>query len=104
MKLVLEEWRHYLEGAAHLFMVYTYHKNLEYVRTPKRVNPCQAQWALFFFLPGFSSPYPMVLDLKPTTKVDALSRVHPEAPPCSEPGPILPVTCLVNEITWDFDQ
>lgn len=31
VKLVLEEWRHWLEGTAYLFTVFMDHKNLEYL-------------------------------------------------------------------------
>ncbi len=48
IKLALEEWRHWLEGAQHPFEVITDHKNLEYIRSAKRLNPRQARWALFF--------------------------------------------------------
>ncbi len=48
VKLALEEWRHWLEGAAFPFMVWTDHKNLEYIRTAKIINSRQARWALFF--------------------------------------------------------
>ena len=48
VKLALEEWRHWLEGVQHLFMVWTDHKNLEYIREARRLNPRQARWALFF--------------------------------------------------------
>lgn len=34
MKLALEEWRHWLEGASHPFIVLTDHKNVEYLRLP----------------------------------------------------------------------
>ncbi len=47
IKLALEEWRHWLEGAAHPFLVLTDHKNLQYLREAKRLNPRQARWALF---------------------------------------------------------
>lgn len=47
MKAAFEEWRHWLEGATHPFVVLTDHKNLEYLRTAKRLNPHQAQWSLF---------------------------------------------------------
>ncbi|KAL1021133.1 hypothetical protein UPYG_G00009230, partial [Umbra pygmaea] len=43
VKVALEEWRHWLEGAEHPFTVWTDHKNLEYVRTAKRLNPRQAR-------------------------------------------------------------
>ncbi|KAK3524539.1 hypothetical protein QTP70_029852 [Hemibagrus guttatus] len=48
IKAALEEWRHWLEGAHHLFLVLTDHRNLEYLHGTKRLNPCQARWALFF--------------------------------------------------------
>ncbi|KAK1795710.1 hypothetical protein P4O66_001198 [Electrophorus voltai] len=42
MKLAFEEWRHWLKGVRHPFMVYTDHKNLEYLQTTKRLNARQA--------------------------------------------------------------
>ncbi|KAK3523568.1 hypothetical protein QTP70_002476 [Hemibagrus guttatus] len=39
----LEEWRHWLEGARHPFQVLTDHRNLEYLRGAKRLNPRQAR-------------------------------------------------------------
>ncbi|KAI2646401.1 Transposon Tf2-6 polyprotein [Labeo rohita] len=44
VKLALEEWRHWLEGSGVPFMVWTDHKNLEYIRTAKRLNSRQASW------------------------------------------------------------
>ncbi|KAI2644484.1 Transposon Tf2-6 polyprotein [Labeo rohita] len=57
MKLALEEWRHWLEGAKHPFTILTDHKNLEYLRTAKRLNPRQARWALFFTRFQFTVTY-----------------------------------------------
>ena len=48
VKLALEEWRQWLEGAQVPFQVWTDHKNLEYLHTAKRLNSRQAWWALFF--------------------------------------------------------
>ncbi len=48
IKLALEEWRHWLEGAKRPFTVLTDHKNLQYLSEAKRLNPRQARWALFF--------------------------------------------------------
>ena len=48
VKLALEEWRHWLEGASVPFLVWTDHKNLQYIRTAKRLNPRQALWSMFF--------------------------------------------------------
>ena len=45
IKVALEEWRHWLEGAEHLLLVWTDHKNLEYIRSAKRLNSRQARWA-----------------------------------------------------------
>lgn len=41
VKLMLEEWRHWLECTAHPFTVLTDCKNLEYLHIAKRLNP---QW------------------------------------------------------------
>ncbi|KAK3548954.1 hypothetical protein QTP70_021664 [Hemibagrus guttatus] len=48
IKAALEEWRHWLDGARHLFQVLTDHRNLEHLRGAKRLNPRQARWVLFF--------------------------------------------------------
>lgn len=48
IKLALVEWRHWLEGPIHPFQVITDHRNLEYLRDAKRLNPRQACWVLFF--------------------------------------------------------
>ncbi|KAK3555087.1 hypothetical protein QTP86_008044 [Hemibagrus guttatus] len=91
IKLALEEWRHWLEGARHPFLVLTDHKNLEYLRAAKRLNPQQARWALFFTRFEFSISY------RPgskNTKVDALSRMFaPEESPVT-PEPILPADLI----------
>ncbi|KAK3543201.1 hypothetical protein QTP70_012297 [Hemibagrus guttatus] len=39
IKAALEEWRHWLEGARHPLQVLTDHRNLEYLRGAKRLNP-----------------------------------------------------------------
>jgi len=43
---VLEEWRHFLEGATHPVEIWTDHKNLEYFMMAKKLNCCQACWSL----------------------------------------------------------
>ncbi|KAK3515960.1 hypothetical protein QTP86_004678 [Hemibagrus guttatus] len=71
IKAALEEWRHWLEGTRHPFMVLTDHRNLEYLRGAKRLNPRQARWALLFTRFQFSVTY------RPSSKnckADALSR------------------------------
>ncbi|KAL0152827.1 hypothetical protein M9458_051867, partial [Cirrhinus mrigala] len=44
IKLALEEWRHWLEGAQHPFTVLTDHKNLEYLRSARVLNHRQARF------------------------------------------------------------
>ncbi|XP_051999228.1 LOW QUALITY PROTEIN: gonadotropin releasing hormone receptor 2 [Xyrauchen texanus] len=39
MKDVLEEWRHWSDGSQHPFTILTDHRNLEYLRSAKRLNP-----------------------------------------------------------------
>ncbi len=56
-KAAFEEWRHWLEGAKHPFTVLTDHRNLEYLRSAKRLNHRQARWALFFTRFDFSVTY-----------------------------------------------
>ncbi|KAI5085992.1 hypothetical protein C0J45_23069, partial [Silurus meridionalis] len=83
VKLALEEWRHWLEGAEVPFLVWTDHRNLEYLQSAKRLNPRQARWGLFFGRFRFSLSYrPGSRNVKP----DALSRVHAleEEEPCPE--------------------
>ncbi len=57
IKLALEEWRHWLEGAKHPFTLLTDHKNLQYLREAKRLNPRQARWALYFTCFNFKITY-----------------------------------------------
>ena len=57
VKMALEEWRHWLEGAQHPFLVWTDHRNLEYLQQARRLNPRQAQWALFFGRFDFTLSY-----------------------------------------------
>ncbi|KAK3551808.1 hypothetical protein QTP70_027229, partial [Hemibagrus guttatus] len=101
IKLALEEWRHWLEGARHPFLVLTDHKNLEYLRAAKWLNPRQARWALFFTWFEFSISY------RPgskNTKADTLSHIFaPEESP-ETPEPILPANLIVSPITWSQES
>ncbi|KAL0165999.1 hypothetical protein M9458_037843, partial [Cirrhinus mrigala] len=99
IKLALEEWRHWLEGARHPFSVITDHRNLEYIREAKRLNPRQARWALF-------SRFRFTITYRPghkNVKADALSRLHqPDLPTTSDP--ILPPEHFLCPIIWDLDR
>lgn len=48
IRLALGEWCHWLEGAVQPFVVWTYHRNLAYIHSAKRLNERQARWALSF--------------------------------------------------------
>ncbi len=100
IKLALEEWRHWLEGANHPFTVITDHKNLQYLHEAKRLNPRQARWALFF------TRFEFVITYRPgnrNCKADALSRLHSTDAP-SDPEPILPPALIVSPILWNIDE
>ncbi|KAI2663508.1 Transposon Tf2-9 polyprotein [Labeo rohita] len=99
IKLALEEWRHWLEGAQHPFTVLTDHKNLEYLRTARVLNHRQARWALFFTRFQFQVTY------RPgsqNTKADALSRMHDPDLTQAPPGTILPSLVVVAPVAWDI--
>ncbi|KAI2658160.1 Transposon Tf2-6 polyprotein [Labeo rohita] len=99
IKLALEEWRHWLEGARHPFIILTDHKNLEYLRTARVLNHRQARWALFF------TRFNFIINYRPgsqNTKADALSRVH-EPEQVSQPTEtVLPSSIIVAPVAWDL--
>ncbi len=97
IKLALEEWRHWLEGATQPFTVFTDHKNLQYLREAKCLNPRQARWALFFTRFNFTISY------RPgsrNVKADALSRIQGAAESSEEPENILLPKMIVSPIEW----
>ncbi len=101
VKLALEEWHHWLEGSGVPFIVWTDHKNLEYIQSAKRLNSRQARWALFFGRFDFSISYrPGSKNIKP----DALSRIfdisdRPVSPEC-----IIPERLVVSAVTWEIES
>ncbi len=102
VKLALEEWRHWLEGTKQPFLVWTDHKNLEYIQTAKRLNSRQARWALFFTRFNFTLSYrPGSRNVKP----DALSRQFlGEGDDTSALDTILPSPCVVASLTWEIEE
>ncbi|KAM9816580.1 uncharacterized protein ACBT44_010838 [Syngnathus typhle] len=102
IKLALEEWRHWLEGATTPFIVWTDHHNLEYLRSAKRLNARQARWALFVDRFEFSLSY------RPgsrNAKVDALSRSFPGGKEGRGPPPtILPSSVRVAALSWEIER
>uniref|UniRef100_A0A4W5LA02 ribonuclease H n=1 Tax=Hucho hucho TaxID=62062 RepID=A0A4W5LA02_9TELE len=101
VKLALEEWRHWLEGSGVPFIVWTDHKNLEYIRTAKRLNSRQARWTLFSGRFDFSLSYcPGSKNIKP----DSLSRIFDHSERQSTPECILPETLFVSTLTWEVES
>ncbi|KAK3557139.1 hypothetical protein QTP70_024735 [Hemibagrus guttatus] len=99
IKAALEEWCHWLEGARHPFQVLTDHRNLEYLRGAKRLNPRQARWAIFFTRFVFTVTY------RPGSKngkADALSRHFETANDPGKPELILPATAILAPVQWDL--
>ncbi|KAK3575086.1 hypothetical protein QTP86_019735 [Hemibagrus guttatus] len=99
IKAALEEWRHWLEGARHPFQVLTDHRNLEYLRGAKRLNPRQSQWAIFFTRFVFTVTY------RPGSKngkADALSRQFEMANDHGKPELILPTTAILAPVHWNL--
>ncbi len=99
MKAALEEWRHWLEGARHPFTVLTDHRNLEYLKTAKRLNPRQARWSLFFSRFDFTVTY------RPGSKnmkADALSRQFERDSEPRMPENVISPALIVSPIQWDI--
>ncbi len=99
MKAAFEEWRHWLEGAKHPFTVLTDHRNLEYLRSAKRLNHRQARWALFFTRFDFSVTYRPGTQ---NTKADALSRLHESSIVPHTHESIISPTIFLAPIQWDI--
>ncbi|KAL0176595.1 hypothetical protein M9458_028925, partial [Cirrhinus mrigala] len=81
IKLALEEWRYWLEGANHPFIIITDHKNLQYLHEARRLNPRQARWALFLTRFNFTITY--------RQRISQQMLFH--------------VCSLQNPIVWDLD-
>ena len=98
----LDEWRHWLKGAKHPFLVWSDHRNLTYIRTAKRVSDRQARWAQSF------SRFNFTLSYRPGSRncrADALSHLHPGSQPvCNAPQTILPPSRVVGVVTWAIDS
>ena len=71
--LALEEWCQYLQGTAHSVTIITDHKNLSYVKDPRKLSKWQARWSLFL------QDFDLQWQVTPVTKMapaDALSRCN----------------------------
>ncbi len=101
VRLALGEWRHWLEGAARPFLVWTDHKNLEYIHSAKRLNARQARWALFF---GWLNFYHSYRPGSKNTKPDALSHLFEGPGRDAAPDTILPKWVVVASLSWDVER
>lgn len=80
-------------------LLYIDHKNLEYLKTVKRLNPRNARGTLFF------SRFNFMVCNRPgsqDTKADALSCRQAEQPGANVSDTILPVTCFVNVVRLEI--
>lgn len=99
--IALKEWRHWLEGSAQPFLVWTDHKNLSYLRSARRLNSRQARWALFLGRFNFTLTFrPGSRNLKP----DALSRQFASSLEDSPTETILPSSCVVGAACWEVEK
>ena len=99
--LALQEWRHWLEGAEHPFLVWTDHRNLAYLQTARRLNSCQARWSLFLERFRFTLTY------RPGSKngkADALSRQFDSSEAQSVERNILSPACVIGAAWWEIKQ
>ena len=96
----LKAWRHWLEGAKHPFLICD-HRNLEYIRAERRLNPRQARWAMFF------TRFVFTLSYRPgsqNAKADALSRMYDTEERSTDPTPILPASRPVAPVDADIER
>ncbi|KAK3534393.1 hypothetical protein QTP86_014423, partial [Hemibagrus guttatus] len=95
IKAALEEWWHWLEGARHLILVLTDNRNLEYLRSAKRLNPRQTRWALFYTRLQFLVTY---RPRSKNSKADALSRQFEAQSEPTQPDLILPAAAILAPV------
>lgn len=96
--LALEEWWHRQDWSEQPFVVWTDHRNLSYLKSAKRLNSCQALWALYLGRLNFTQTY------RPgscNTKPDTLSRQSTPKKPDTYPKTTLPTLCLLGAAIWD---
>uniref|UniRef100_A0A803TPY4 Gypsy retrotransposon integrase-like protein 1 n=1 Tax=Anolis carolinensis TaxID=28377 RepID=A0A803TPY4_ANOCA len=68
----LECWRHFLEGSEIPFEVWSDHKNLQYLKSPRKLSPKQIRWAQYFSRFNFQLKF---FQGKQNILADALSRM-----------------------------
>lgn len=101
IKLVLEEWRQWLEGTAQPFTVWIDHKNLAYLQSAKRLNARQARWALFFTRFSFSITY---CPRSQNVKLDALSHQFSPSEEARVETLVFPRGCVIGGLPWEIES
>lgn len=84
-------------GVEQPFLVWKDHKNLEYLRSAKRLNSRQARWALFFNRFNFNLSY-----LAP--KMSSTMLCPDPDPSTRVPTNILPESCVVGAVTLEVEE
>lgn len=93
--LALGEWRQWLESSYVPFIVWTDHRNLEYIHSAKRLNARQARWAfILFFLPVLTFLFP----------TDALSRLFDSSEVTESRTPIIPKGHVISAAVWGIER
>lgn len=109
VRWALLTWRHLLEGAKQPFIVWTDHKNLEALQTPRRLSPKQVRWAQYFQRFNFTLKY---VPAGRNFLADALSRmpqynshredivqsIIPQQLPTAEAKRLDPLRALTDEL------
>lgn len=99
--LALQEWRHWLEGSTHPFVVWADHKNLSCLLSARRLNSRQDHWALFLGRFQFTLTYcPGSRNIKP----DDLSHHFASLVEDSPEDTSLPSSCVVGAARWEIEQ
>ena len=92
----LSEWKQYLQGTSHPVSILTDHKNLSYLKDPRKLPCCQACWSLFL------QDFDIVWRVTPGTQMgpaDALSRKdHLDTTADNANIPILPDPMVINTL------
>ena len=94
--LALAEWKQYLQGTSHPVSVLTDHKNLSYLKDPRKLSQWQARWSLFL------QDFDIIWKVTPGTHMgpaDALSQWdHLDTTADNAATPILPDPMVINSL------
>ena len=94
--LALEEWKQYVQGTSHPITIITDHKNLSYIKGPRKLSRRQARWSLFL------QDFNIIWKVLPGTKMapaDALScRDFIDTSSDNVDASILPEPVVINAL------